>query len=63
MLATGDHPGSALRFTCRISTTPRDTAGIARQPYYRWLSDPVSDAASREAHLANAIFEAHRDDT
>jgi hypothetical protein len=28
---------------------------IARQPYYRWLTDPVTDAEWREAHLANAL--------
>jgi putative transposase len=35
---------------------------IARQPYYRWLKERVTDAEWDEAHLANAIFDAHRDD-
>jgi putative transposase len=35
---------------------------LARQPYYRWLADPVTDAEWIEAHRANALFDAHRDD-
>ena len=35
---------------------------IARQPYYRWLAEPVTDAEWVEAHRANALFDAHRDD-
>jgi putative transposase len=35
---------------------------IARQPYYRWLECPVSDAELDEAWLANAIVDAYRDD-
>ena len=41
--------------TCRVLK-------IARQPYYRWLAQPVGDAEWDEAHLANALFDAHRDD-
>lgn len=41
--------------TCRVLK-------LARQPYYRWLVCPVSDAEWDEAHLANALFDAHRDD-
>lgn len=41
--------------TCRVLK-------IARQPYYRWLADPVTDADWIEAHRANALFDAHRDD-
>lgn len=41
--------------TCRVLK-------IARQPYYRWLAQPVSEVEHDEAHLANAIFDAHRDD-
>jgi len=41
--------------TCRVLK-------IARQPYYRWLVQPVTDAEWTEAHLANALFDAHRDD-
>jgi putative transposase len=35
---------------------------LARQPYYRWLAEPVTDAEWVEAHRANALFDAHRDD-
>jgi transposase InsO family protein len=35
---------------------------LARQPYYRWLTSPVTDAEWVEAHRANALFDAHRDD-
>jgi hypothetical protein len=35
---------------------------IARQPYYRWLSHPVTPAELDEAYVANAIFDAHQDD-
>ncbi len=41
--------------TCRVLK-------IARQPYYRWLAQPVGEAEWDEAHLANALFDAHRDD-
>lgn len=47
--------GIPVTVTCRV-------LGLARQPYYRWLSEPVSDAEWNEAHLANAVFDAHRDD-
>jgi transposase InsO family protein len=47
--------GIPVTVTCRV-------LNIARQPYYRWLAAPVSDAEWDEAHLANAIFDAHRDD-
>ena len=32
---------------------------IARQPYYRWLKCPVTDAELAEAYRANALFDAH----
>ncbi|MER6567447.1 IS3 family transposase [Streptomyces sp. NPDC001093] len=35
---------------------------LARQPYYRWLAQPVTDAMLEEAYRANALFDAHRDD-
>jgi transposase InsO family protein len=41
--------------TCRVLK-------IARQPYYRWLACPVTDAEWIEAHRANALFDAHRED-
>ena len=47
--------GIPVTVTCRV-------LGMARQPYYRWLADPVTGAEWTEAHLANAIVDAHRDD-
>ncbi|BCP09940.1 hypothetical protein MINTM020_20380 [Mycobacterium paraintracellulare] len=41
--------------TCRVLK-------LARQPYYRWLAQPVTDAELVEAYRANALFDAHRDD-
>jgi putative transposase len=47
--------GIAVTVTCRV-------LNISRQPYYRWLGQPVTDSEWAEAHLANALFDAHRDD-
>lgn len=47
--------GIPVSVTCRVLT-------IARQPYYRWLRGPITDRELDQAHLANAIFDAHRDD-
>ncbi len=47
--------GIPVTVTCRVLQ-------LARQPYYRWLAQPVSDRERAEAHLAHALFEAHRDD-
>lgn len=41
--------------TCRVLK-------LARQPYYRWLADPITDAELTEAYRANALFDAHHDD-
>ncbi|MGW3492948.1 IS3 family transposase [Streptomyces sp. NPDC001020] len=41
--------------TCRVLK-------LARQPYYHWLDRPVTDAVLEEAHRANALFSAHRED-
>jgi putative transposase len=41
--------------TCRVLK-------LARQPYYRWLADPITEAELAEAYRANALFDAHRDD-
>ena len=35
---------------------------LARQPYYRWLANPVTPAELERAHRANALFDAHRED-
>ena len=47
--------GIPVTVTCRVLK-------IARQPYYRWLANPVTDAEYEEAYRANALFDAHRDD-
>jgi putative transposase len=47
--------GIPVAVTCRVLK-------IARQPYYRWLRHPVTDSERAQAILANAVFEAHRDD-
>ncbi|WP_420853124.1 IS3 family transposase [Serinicoccus chungangensis] len=47
--------GIPVTVTCRVLK-------IARQPYYRWLANPVTDADLAAAHRANALFDAHRDD-
>lgn len=47
--------GIPVAVTCRV-------LNIARQPYYRWLAEPVTERELDRAHLANAIFDAHRDD-
>ena len=41
--------------TCRVLK-------IARQPYYRWLANPVTDAEWEEAHRLNALIDAHHED-
>jgi putative transposase len=41
--------------TCRV-------LNIARQPYYRWRGDPVRNTDWTQAHRANALFDAHRED-
>jgi putative transposase len=47
--------GIPVAVTCRVLK-------IARQPYYRWLASPVTDAEWISAHRANALFDAHRED-
>jgi putative transposase len=47
--------GIPVTVTCRVLK-------IARQPYYRWLAFPVTDGEWDQAHLANAVFDAHCDD-
>lgn len=46
--------GIPVTVTCRVD--------VARQPYYRWLANPITDAELDDEHLANAVFDAHRDD-
>lgn len=47
--------GIPVAVTCRVLK-------IARQPYYRWLANPVTDTELEEAYRANALFDAHKDD-
>ncbi|QES51918.1 hypothetical protein DEJ50_32845 [Streptomyces venezuelae] len=47
--------GVPVTVTCRVLK-------LARQPYYRWLGKPVTDAVLEEAYRANALFAAHRED-
>lgn len=35
---------------------------LHRQHYYAWLEQPITDSELEEAYLANAIFDAHRED-
>ena len=41
--------------TCRVP-------GLARQPFYRCLEQPVTDDELKEANRANALHDAHHDD-
>ena len=47
--------GIPVAVTCRVLK-------IARQPYYRWRKNPITDAELAEAYRANALFDAHRED-
>ncbi len=47
--------GIPVAVTCRVLK-------IARQPYYRWLARPVTTAELTQAHRANTLIDAHRDD-
>ena len=47
--------GVPVTVTCRVLK-------LARQPYYRWLKNPITAAELHEAYRANALFDAHRDD-
>jgi putative transposase len=47
--------GIPVTVTCRVLK-------IARQPYYRWLAAPVTDADLEQAHRASTLFDAHKHD-
>nr|WP_324199109.1 IS3 family transposase [Nocardia amamiensis] len=47
--------GIPVTVTCRVLK-------LARQPYYRWLAEPVTAAELDQAYRANELFDAHRDD-
>ena len=48
--------GIPVTVSCRVLR-------LARQPYYRWLTNPVMTAELVEAYRANAFFDAHGDDS
>ena len=51
-LAAKDAPMRVpVAVTCRVLK-------IARQPYYRWLAEPVTDRDWVQAHLVDAIVDA-----
>jgi putative transposase len=47
--------GVPVTVTCRVLK-------IARQPYYRWLAEPVTASDLVAAYRADALFDVHRDD-
>ncbi len=47
--------GIPVAVTCRVLK-------LARQPYYRWLAAPITRSDLQAAYLADALFNAHRDD-
>lgn len=47
--------GVPVTVTCRV-------LNIACQPYYRWRTNPVTDAEMTSAYRTNALFDAPRDD-
>lgn len=55
LAATGAPVRVPVAVTCRV-------LNIAKQPYYRWLKDPVSERDWVDAHLANAAIDVHADD-
>lgn len=47
--------GIPVTVTCRVLK-------LSRQPYYRWLANPITESEVVEAYRANALFDAHKDD-
>ena len=47
--------GIPVTVTCRVLR-------LSRQPYYRWLADPITPSEVVEAYRANALFDARQDD-
>ena len=52
---SGPSGGIPVALTCRVLT-------MARQAYYRWLVDAVSEAQMLRAHRVNALVDAHGSD-
>lgn len=55
LAAAGARIRVPVAVTCRVLK-------LHRQHYYAWLACPVTDAEWIQAHRADAIFDAHRDD-
>lgn len=47
--------GIPVQVSCRVLQ-------LSRQPYYRWLKQPVGERERAEAYRANALHDAHVDD-
>jgi len=47
--------GIPVTVTCRVLK-------LCRQQYYHWLDQPFTDAKLDDTYVANAVFDAHRDD-
>jgi hypothetical protein len=47
--------GILVTVSCRV-------LNLARQPYYRWLQNPLSDRQLEAGYVTNAVFDAHRSD-
>ena len=47
--------GFPVRLTCGV-------LGVAAQPYYRWLKDPVCQRDLEDAYLVNELVDLHHDD-
>jgi transposase InsO family protein len=55
LAATGAPVRVPVAVTCRVLK-------IAKQPFYRWLKNPVSDRDWADAQLTNAAIDIHKDD-
>lgn len=55
LAATGNLIRVPVAVTCRVLK-------IAKQPFYRWLKNPVSNRAWDEAQLVNAAFDLHAEE-
>ncbi len=47
--------GIPVTVSCRVLK-------LARQPYYRWLANPITESELVQAYRANALFDAHQGD-
>lgn len=56
LAAAGARVRVPVAVTCRVLK-------LARQRYYRWLACLVTNVENAQARLANALYDAHRDDS